>query len=90
MAQLAALEAAMGEMEAARAAFEAKAQAVSGELEKLQEQVVESNLAIARERQAIIGEERKRRRRSGDVRSACPVLRLRASPPQCWNGGRVG
>ena len=51
MARLAALEAAMGEMEAARTTFEAKAQAVSDELEKLQEQVVESNLAIARERQ---------------------------------------
>ena len=66
MARLAALEAAMGEMEAARATFEAKAQAVSDELEKLQEQVEESNLAIARERRAIIGEEAKRRRRSGD------------------------
>eukprot|EP01045_Picozoa_sp_COSAG04_P007041 COSAG04_NODE_358_length_16025_cov_193.915610_9_plen_78_part_00 len=39
MAQLAALEAAMGEMEAARATFEVKAQAVSDELEKLQQQV---------------------------------------------------
>ena len=66
MAQLAALEAAMGEMEAARAAFEAKAQVVSDELEKLQEQVEDSNSLIARERRAIIGEEAKRRRRSGD------------------------
>ena len=32
----------------------------------LQEQVSEANLSIARERQAIIGEESKRRRRSGD------------------------
>ena len=66
MARLAALEAAMGEMEAARAAFEAKAQAVSDELEKLQEQVEDSNSLVARERRAIIGEEAKRRRRSGD------------------------
>ena len=41
MAQLAALEAAMGEMEAARATFEAKVQAVSDELASLQEQVME-------------------------------------------------
>ena len=53
MARLAALEAAMGEMEAARAAFEAKAQAVSDELGKLQEQVEDSNSLIARERRAI-------------------------------------
>ena len=66
MARLAALETAMGEMEAARATFEAKARRVSDELQKLQEQVEESNLAIARERRAIIGEEAKRRRRSGD------------------------
>ena len=66
MAQLAALEAAMGEMEAARAAFEAKAQVVSDELGKLQEQVEDSNSLIARERRAISGEEAKRRRRSGD------------------------
>ena len=66
MAQLAALEAAMGEMEAARAAFEAKAQAVSDELEKLQERVEQSNLAVMAERRAVSGEEAKRRRRSGD------------------------
>ena len=59
MARLAALEAAMGEMEAARAAFEAKAQAVSDELEKLQEQVEDSNALIARERRAIRSEEGK-------------------------------
>ena len=41
----------MGEMEAARAAFEVKAQAVSDELEKQQQRVEESNLA--RERRAI-------------------------------------
>ena len=62
----------MGEMEAARAAFEAKAQAVSDELTKLQEQVVESNLAVMVQRQAIIGEEAKRRRRSGDRTPAAP------------------
>eukprot|EP01052_Picozoa_sp_SAG31_P008875 SAG31_NODE_455_length_15433_cov_4.248728_10_plen_224_part_00 len=73
MVQLAALEAAMGEMEAARATFEAKACRVSDELAALQQQVVESNLAIARERQAIIGEERKRRRLSGDRTPAAPA-----------------
>ena len=57
MAQLAALEAAMGEMEAARATFEAKARRVSDELQKLQEQVEDNNALIARERRAIIGEE---------------------------------
>ena len=36
MARLATLEAAMGEMEAARATFEAKARRVSDELQKLQ------------------------------------------------------
>ena len=74
----------MGEMEAARAAFEAKAQAVSDELEKLQEQVEESNLAIARERRAIIGEESKRRRRSGDRTPATrsmPTPTSRPRPP---------
>ena len=66
MAQLAALEAAMGEMEAARATFEAKAQAVSDELAALQEQVEESNAAVMVQRRAIANEEGKRRRRSGD------------------------
>ena len=64
--QLAALEAAMSEMEAARDAFEAKAQAVSDELAALEQQVSEANLSMARERQAIISEEGKRRRLSGD------------------------
>ena len=66
MAQLAALEAAMGEMEAARATFEAKARRVSDELQKLQQHVEQSNTAVMVQRRAIIGEERKRRRRSGD------------------------
>eukprot|EP01045_Picozoa_sp_COSAG04_P027891 COSAG04_NODE_4188_length_2245_cov_4.831911_1_plen_522_part_00 len=66
MARLAALEAAMGEMEAARATFEGKAQAVSDELEKLHEQVEESNAEVQKQRRAIAGEEAKRRRRSGD------------------------
>ena len=39
MAQLMALESAMGEMEAARATFEAKARRVSDELAALQQQV---------------------------------------------------
>ena len=64
--QLAALEAAMSEMEAARDAFEAKAQAVSDELAALEQQVSEANLSLARERQAVISEEGKRRRLSGD------------------------
>ena len=66
MAQLAALEAAMGEMEAARATFEAKAQAVSDELEKLQQQVEQANASVQVERRAVANEEGKRRRRSGD------------------------
>ena len=65
----------MGEMEAARATFEAKAQAVSDELEKLQEQVEDSNSLIARERRAISSEEGKRRRRSGDRTAATRSMR---------------
>ena len=56
MSSLAALEAAMGEMEVARAAFEAKAQAVSDELEKLHERVEQSNLAVMAERRAVSGD----------------------------------
>ena len=66
MAQLAALEAAMGEMEAARATFEAKAQAVSDELAVLQHQVEQANASVQVQRRAVANEEGKRRRRSGD------------------------
>ena len=77
MARLAALEAAIGEMEAARATFEAKAQAVSAELEKLQEQVEESNAAVMVQRRAIANDEGKRRRRSGD---RTPAARAAPTP----------
>ena len=96
MAQLVALEAAMGEMEAARATFEAKARRVSGELAKLQQQVEDSNSLIARERRAIIGEERKRRRRSGDkihtwrhLRGSTATLVRRHSCIHCHRSARA-
>ena len=73
MAQLAALEAAMGEMEVARATFEAKARRVSDELAALQQRVEQTNSAVALQRRAIIGEERKRRRLSGDRTPAPPA-----------------
>ena len=76
MAQLAALEAAMGEMEAARATFEAKARRVSDELVVVEERVEQTNSQVALQRRAIIGEEAKRRRRSGD---RTPVAR--GAPP---------
>ena len=47
----------MGEMEAARATFETKAQAVSDELAALQQRVQEANASVMVERRAIIGEE---------------------------------
>ena len=74
----------MGEMEAARATFEAKARRVSDELAKLQEQVEDSNALIARERRAIIGEEAKRRRRSGD---RTPATRSMPNPDEQAEAG---
>ena len=77
MAHLAAVERAMAEMEAARATFEAKAQAVSDELAALHERVEESNTEVLKQRRAISSEEGKRRRRSGD---RTPAARNPANP----------
>ena len=66
----AALEAAMADMETARATFEAKASRVGDEVSRLQETVNAANTKAHGERVHIADGERKRRRRSGDAAAA--------------------
>ena len=71
----AALEAAMGNMEAARAALEAAGSRVGDELERLQEHVNTANHNASLERLHISQHERKRRRRSADAAAATAAAR---------------
>ena len=64
------LEAAMADMEAARAAFESSTSRVGDELERLQERVNAANKDASGERVHIADTERKRRRRSGGAGGA--------------------
>ena len=70
MASAVALEAAMADMEAARAAFEATASRVGDELERLQERVFAANGKAHGEHLHAATEARKRRRRSGEAAAA--------------------
>ena len=65
-----ALEAAMADMETARATFEAKASRVGDEVSRLQESVHAANAKAIGERLHIASEARRRRRRSGGAGGA--------------------
>ena len=83
----AALDRAMLDMDAARKAFEAAAVRVSGELEKLQQRVTETNAKLYTERESTAQAVVKRRRRSGGGAGARSAG---AEPNALREGGLAG